>query len=56
MQLLQETILSKRNNQTQAIIKTHYKYHKINDELFEELFCINNALAKLEDNRLRIMI
>ena len=38
--------------------KTHYKYHKVHDTLdtFTELFCINNALAKLEDNKLWIIL
>ena len=57
-QLPQATILNKINYQLRSIIKTHYKYHKIHDTLdtFKELFCINNALAKLEDNKLRIML
>ena len=58
IQLPQDTILNKVNYQLKSIIKTHYKYHKIHDTLdtFRELFCINNALAKLEGNKLRIML
>ena len=58
MQLPQDTIPNKINYQLQSIIKTHYKYHKIHDtsDTFTELFCINNALAKLEDNKLRIIL
>ena len=42
----------------QYIIQTHYKKHKLNDttQQFQELFCINNAIAKIHNNQLNILI
>ena len=36
----------------------HYKLHKLNETLapFQELFCINNALAKIHNANLRITL
>ena len=40
------------------IIQTDYKYHKINDtkSIFQDMFCINNAIAKIDNNKLQIML
>ena len=50
----QDTIINKINAQIRNIIHTHYKYHKLNETLniFQELFCIKEAIAKLENNLL----
>ena len=57
-QISQDIIQTKINTQIRYIIHTHYKYHKINGTLntFKELFCINNALATIENNTLHIML
>ena len=36
--------------QLTTILTAHYKFHKLNDTLnhFQELFCINSAIAKLD--------
>ena len=48
-QLPQETIIIKILIQLQNILTAHYKLHKLNDTstLFQQLFCINNAIAKI---------
>ena len=50
----QDTIINKRNAQLRNIIRTHYKYHKLNETLniFQELFCIKQVVAKLDNNLL----
>ena len=50
----QDTIINKINAQIRNIIHTHYKYHKLNETLniFHELFCIKEAIVKLENNLL----
>ena len=52
----QDTIINKINAQIRNIIHTHCKYHKLNETLniFQEPFCIKEAIAKLE-NKLLIM-
>ena len=57
-QISQDIIKTKINTRIQNIIHTHYKYHKINGTLntFKEIFCINNAIAKIENNILYIML
>ena len=57
-QISQDIIKTKINTRIQNIIHTHYKYHKINSTLntFKEIFCINNAIAKIENNTLYIML
>ena len=54
----QETIITKINVQIRNIIQTHYKHHKLNDtiNIFEELFYINQALAKIENNLVNITL
>ena len=54
----QDTIINKINAQIRNIIHTHYKYHKLNETLniFQELFSIKEALAKLENNLLIMQI
>ena len=54
----QGTIINKINAQIRNIIHTHYKYHKLNETLniFQELFCIKQALAKLENNLLLMQL
>ena len=54
----QDTIINKTNAQIQNRIQTHYKYHKLNDTLniFQELFCVKEAIAKLENNLLIMLL
>ena len=56
--LPQHTIIHKINVELQYIIQTHYKKHELNDTThqFQELFCINNAIAKIHNNQLNILI
>ena len=52
--LPQQTIINKVNAQLKIVILAHYKKHKLNDtlDIFQNQFCINEALAKLENNSL----
>ena len=52
--LPQQTIINKINAQLKTIILAHYKKHKLNDtlDIFQNQFCINVALAKIENNLL----
>ena len=54
----QHTTITKINTQLQNIIQTYHKYHKLNDTInvFQELFCINHALAKVENNHLNLLL
>ena len=56
--LAQHTIINKINAQSKTIILAHYKKHKLNDtlDIFQGQFCINGALAKLENNSLKVLI
>ena len=49
-----QTIINKINAQLKTIILAHYKKHKLNDtlDIFQNQFCINEALAKIENNLL----
>ena len=49
-------IINKINAQLKTIILAHYKKHKLNDtlDIFQYQFCINEALAKIENNLLTI--
>ena len=55
-QLTQQTIITKIITQLQNILNAHYKLHKLNDTLtqFQQLFCINNAIAKIHNGKLQI--
>ena len=50
----QTVIINKINAQLKTIILAHYKKHKLNDtlDIFQNQFCINEALAKIENNLL----
>ena len=50
---LKQTIINKINAQLKTII-ARYKKHKLNDtlDICQNQFCINKALAKLENNLL----
>ena len=52
--LPQHTIITEINAQLQCIIQSHCKNHKLNDTInqFEAIFCINEALAKIENDSL----
>ena len=52
-----KTIKIKINTQLQNI-QTHYKYRRINGTLniFQELFCIKQAIAKIENKTLIIVL
>ena len=56
--LPQHTIITKINAQLQHNLRTHYKHRKFKNTLnfFEEKFCINEALAKVEHNSLKIFL
>ena len=58
VQLSQNTIINKINSQIKFILNTHCKLHKEQDSLdqFEANFCINNAIAQLNDNKLLIKV
>ena len=57
IQLPQETII-KILTELQNILTAHYKLHKLNETLpaFQELFCINNALANIHNGKLQITL
>ena len=48
--ITQKIIINKINSQLRSILNVHFKVHKLNDTIqqFQNLFCINNALAKIE--------
>ena len=52
--LPQQAIINKINAQLKIMIPAYYKKHKLNDtlDIFQNQFCINEALAKLENNLL----
>ena len=52
--LPKQTIINTTNAQLKTIILAHYKKHKLNDplDIFQKQFCINEVLAKLENNLL----
>ena len=54
----QDTIINKINAQLRNIIHTNFKYHKLNETLnaFQELFCIKQVMAKIENNLLIMLI
>ena len=58
LQLSQNTIINKINSQIKFILNTHCKLHKEQDSLdqFQTNFCINNAIAQLNDNKLLIKV
>ena len=58
VQLSQNTIINKINSQIKFIVNTHCKLHKEQDSLdqFQTNFCINNAIAQLNDNKLLIKV
>ena len=55
VQLLQETIITKILMQLRDILTAHNKSPKLNETLtrFQQLFCINNALAKIHNGTLQ---
>ena len=55
--LTQKRITNKINSQLRNILNVHFKVHKLNDTIqrFQNLFCINNALSKIENNKLSIL-
>ena len=55
--LIQKTIINKINSKIRIILNVHFKIHQINDTLqqFEKTFCMNNALAKLQNTKLIIL-
>ena len=55
--LIQKTIINKINSKIRIILNAHFKIHQINDTLqqFEKTFCMNNALAKLQNTKLIIL-
>ena len=50
----QHTIITKINAQLRNILQTHYKYHKLKKTIntFQEQFCVNEAIAKIQNNTL----
>lgn len=55
--LTQKTMINKINNQLRTILNAHAKNHKLNNtpNQFQDLFCVNNAIAKIESNALQIL-
>ena len=58
IQLPQETIITKIITELQEILTAHYNLYKLNETLpaFQELFCINNALAKIHNGKLQLTL
>ena len=56
--LPQQTIINKINAQLKTIILAHYKKRKLNYtlDIFQYQFCINETLAKIENNLLTIQL
>ena len=56
--LPQQTVINEINAQLKTIILVHYKKHKLHDtlDIFRDQFCINEALAKVENNSLIILL
>ena len=56
--ITQDTIITQIIIQLQNIILTHYKIHKTNGTLpkFKQNFCINKAIATINNNKLQIML
>ena len=52
--LQQQTIIEKINAQLNSILILHYKKNKLQDILdtFREQFCINETIAKMQNNTL----
>ena len=52
--LPQQTIINKINAQLNSILLLHYKKHKVQDtlQIFHQQFCINDAIAKLQNKTL----
>ena len=50
-------MINKINNQLRTILNAHAKNHKLNNtpNQFQDLFCVNNAIAKIESNALQIL-
>ena len=57
-QLTQETIITKITTQWENILNTHYKIHKLDGTLtkFQQPFGINNAMAKIHNNNLKVLL
>ena len=58
IQLTQDTIITKIKTQLQNILNTYYKVNKLNGTItkFKQLFCINNAIATIQNNKLQTLI
>ena len=57
-QLYQKTILTKILTQPRKILTAYYKEDKLNEmlPLFHQLFCINNALARINNGKLQVTL
>lgn len=57
IQITQETIITQIITHLRNIITAHYKLHKLNDTLtlLQQTFCINNAIATIQNGRLQIL-
>ena len=57
IQLTQDTI-TKIKTQLQNILNTYHKVNKLNGTItkFKQLFCINNAIATIQNNKLQTLI
>ena len=56
--LTTKTITNKINKQIEIILNSHFKKHKIENTLtlFEDLFCINKAIAQIQNGQLQILL
>lgn len=52
-----QKIVNKANKQTEIIFKENFKKREIEDTLAisKELFCINNAIATLQNGQLKLL-
>ena len=56
--ITQDTIITKIKAHLQNIIHTYYKVNKLNGTIskFKQPFCINNAIATIQNNSSQIQI
>ena len=50
--------ITNKNKQIEIILNSHFKKHKIENTLtlFEDLFCINKAIAQIQNGQLQILL
>ena len=55
IKLNSKTVINKINKHIETILNAHYKKHKIENTLieFNDLFCISNVIASLQNGELK---